>query len=152
MSVNEREKTAELLKQLARGRAVMVVEHDMQFVESIADTVTVLHQGKLLAEGKMAHVKNDPKVVVLLQNIREHIPTEAVIFDVSTDRGIRSGSQSLTEIMYRLFLQRLGYSRDLDLAELEITLEAQDRLAAFVDTYRSLFDKEWDRNKNLFAT
>ena len=63
MSVNEREKTAELLLQLSRGRAVMVVEHDMQFVESIADTVTVLHQGKLLAEGKMAHVKNDQRVI-----------------------------------------------------------------------------------------
>jgi len=75
-----------------------------------------------------------------------------VIFDVSTDRGIRSGSQSLTEIMYRLFLQQLGYSKDLDLAELEITLEAQDRLPAFADTYRTLFSKEWDRNKNLFAT
>ena len=63
MSVNEREKTAELLEQLARGRAVLVVEHDMQFVESIAHTVTVLHQGKLLAEGKMAQVKNDQKVI-----------------------------------------------------------------------------------------
>ena len=63
MSVNERERTAELLKQLSRGRAVLVVEHDMQFVESIADTVTVLHQGRLLAEGKMAAVKNDPKVI-----------------------------------------------------------------------------------------
>ena len=63
MSVHEREKTAELLEQLSRGRAVVVVEHDMQFVESIADTVTVLHQGKLLAEGKMAVVKNDPQVI-----------------------------------------------------------------------------------------
>jgi urea transport system ATP-binding protein len=63
MSVHEREKTAELLKLLGKGRAVLVVEHDMQFVESIADTVTVLHQGKLLAEGKMSAVKNDPKVI-----------------------------------------------------------------------------------------
>jgi urea transport system ATP-binding protein len=63
MSVNEREKTGELLEQVAKNRAVLVVEHDMQFVESIAHTVTVLHQGKLLAEGKMAQVKNDPKVI-----------------------------------------------------------------------------------------
>jgi urea transport system ATP-binding protein len=63
MSVHEREKTAELLKRLSQGRAVLVVEHDMQFVESIADTVTVLHQGKLLAEGKMAAVKDDPRVI-----------------------------------------------------------------------------------------
>lgn len=63
MSVSEREKTGALLKRLGQGRAVLVIEHDMQFVESIADTVTVLHQGKLLAEGKMAAVKNDPRVI-----------------------------------------------------------------------------------------
>jgi urea transport system ATP-binding protein len=63
MSVRERERTAELLKRLAEGRAVVVVEHDMPFVEAIADAVTVLHQGRVLAEGKMSKVKHDPKVV-----------------------------------------------------------------------------------------
>lgn len=63
MSPPEREKTAELLRRMSQGRAVLVVEHDMKFVESIADTVTVLHQGKRLAEGKMSEVKNDPKVI-----------------------------------------------------------------------------------------
>ena len=62
---------------------------------------------------------------VLLNNISEQIPTNAVIFDVSTDRGIRTGNQTLTEIMYRLFLQSLGYARDLDLSELEITLQEE---------------------------
>ena len=60
--------------------------------------------------------------------ISEKIPTHAVIFDVSTDRGIRSGNQTLTEIMYGLFLQSLGYAKDLDLSELEIALEAEGRL------------------------
>ena len=68
---------------------------------------------------------------MLLKSIGEHIPTHAVIFDVSTDRGIRSGNQTITEIMYRLFLQSLGYARDLDLAELEITLEGEGRLDEF---------------------
>ncbi|MEY2933251.1 MAG: Urea transporter ATP-binding protein UrtD [Pseudomonadota bacterium] len=63
MSMAEREKTAELLRRMCQGRAVLVVEHDMKFVESIADTVTVLHQGKRLAEGKMSAVKNDAKVI-----------------------------------------------------------------------------------------
>jgi urea transport system ATP-binding protein len=40
-----------------------VIEHDMKFVEDIADRVTVLHQGKVLAEGKMENVKTDPKVI-----------------------------------------------------------------------------------------
>jgi len=63
MSVGEREKTAELLRTLGQGRAVIVVEHDMEFVKRIADKVTVLHQGKWLAEGSMEKVQNDPKVI-----------------------------------------------------------------------------------------
>ena len=90
----------------------------------------------------------DDRGEVLLTAIAEHIPTSAVIFDVSTDRGIRTGNQTLTEIMYRLFLQSLGYARDIDLAELEITLEAEGKLQAFEDTYRKLFDQDWDDRKN----
>ena len=63
MTARERELTAELLKQVARGRAMVVIEHDMGFVRSIAHTVTVLHQGKLLAEGPMEQVQADPRVI-----------------------------------------------------------------------------------------
>ncbi len=63
MSPSEREKTAELLKKICKGRSVIVIEHDMNFVEDIAHRVTVLHQGKWLSEGSMEHVKNDPKVI-----------------------------------------------------------------------------------------
>jgi urea transport system ATP-binding protein len=63
MSVQDREKTAELLSLLGKGRAVVVVEHDMEFVKRIADRVTVLHQGKLLVEGHMDDVQKHPKVV-----------------------------------------------------------------------------------------
>jgi urea transport system ATP-binding protein len=63
MSVKERELTAELLLRLAKDRAVVVVEHDMDFVRKIADRVTVLHQGKVLLEGKMDVIQNDPRVV-----------------------------------------------------------------------------------------
>ena len=62
MSVSERVRTAELLAKLAKGRAVIVIQHDMKFVESIAHRITVLHQGKVLAEGDMAHIHSDPKV------------------------------------------------------------------------------------------
>ena len=91
------------------------------------------------------------KAEVLLRNIAEQIPTEAVIFDVSTDRGIRTGNQSITEIMYRLFLQSLGYARDLDLSELEITLEEAGRLDAFKAKYQETFNKDWDVGKGLIA-
>ena len=63
MSPGERKKTAELLRTIAHGRAVLVIEHDMGFVEDIAHKVTVLHQGKILAEGSMEQVKSDPRVI-----------------------------------------------------------------------------------------
>jgi hypothetical protein len=78
--------------------------------------------GESAAE-RFAERAGDKKLQVLLKAINEQIPTHAVIFDVSTDRGIRSGNQTLTEIMYGLFLQSLGYAKDLDLSELEIGLE-----------------------------
>jgi len=62
MSVSERAKTAELLKQIIKNRSVIVIEHDMKFVETIAHRVTVLHQGKVLAEGDMQSVQANPKV------------------------------------------------------------------------------------------
>jgi len=62
MSVSERGRTAELLATVAKGRAVIVIEHDMKFVESIAHRVTVMHQGKMLAEGSMEKIQADPKV------------------------------------------------------------------------------------------
>ena len=63
MSVSERVKTAELLRRVIQDRSVLVIEHDMGFVESIAHKVTVLHQGRVISEGSIAHVKADPKVV-----------------------------------------------------------------------------------------
>ncbi|MBX2854346.1 MAG: urea ABC transporter ATP-binding protein UrtD [Rhodobacteraceae bacterium] len=64
MSDDETERTAALVKAL-RGpeRALVVVEHDMSFVEEIADLVTVLHEGRLLVQGDMATVKSDPRVI-----------------------------------------------------------------------------------------
>lgn len=63
MSVAERIKTAELLNTITKNQSVIVIEHDMKFVEDIAHRVTVLHQGKVLSEGSMERVKHDPKVV-----------------------------------------------------------------------------------------
>jgi urea transport system ATP-binding protein len=63
MSVSERVKTAELLHRIIADRSVIVIEHDMKFVEDIAHRVTVMHQGKVISEGTMAHVQADPRVV-----------------------------------------------------------------------------------------
>ena len=63
MSVSERAQTADLLNRISQGRSVLVIEHDMEFVKSIAHKVTVLHQGKVLAEGSMESVQKNPKVI-----------------------------------------------------------------------------------------
>jgi len=63
MTEQEMERTAELLTGLAGQQSVVVVEHDMGFVRSIARKVTVLHQGSVLAEGSMDQVSADPEVI-----------------------------------------------------------------------------------------
>jgi urea transport system ATP-binding protein len=62
MTPHEIERTAELLTSLAGEHSVVVVEHDMAFVRSIAKRVTVLHEGQVIAEGDMDKVQNDPRV------------------------------------------------------------------------------------------
>ena len=103
------------------------------------------------AAGRFTERAGDKKLQVLLKAINEKIPTHAVIFDVSTDRGIRSGNQTLTEIMYGLFLQSLGYAKDLDLSELEIGLEEKGELRKFEDEYTRLFKKAWAAEKGKVA-
>jgi urea transport system ATP-binding protein len=63
MTPHEIERTAELMLSLAGEHTVVVVEHDMDFVRSIARRVTVLHEGSVLADGEMKEVQNDPRVI-----------------------------------------------------------------------------------------
>lgn len=63
MSPREREQTGELLRSIARGKSLVVIEHDMDFVRAIAQRVTVLHQGRLLAEGTVDQIQSDPRVI-----------------------------------------------------------------------------------------
>ncbi len=63
MTDEETAKTAQLLKSLAGTRSIVVVEHDMEFISEIARTVTVLHEGSVLAEGPMDAVQSDERVI-----------------------------------------------------------------------------------------
>jgi len=63
MSDEETERTAELFVALAGAHSLVVVEHDMAFIERIARKVTVLHEGSVIAEGPMGEVQNDPRVI-----------------------------------------------------------------------------------------
>ena len=63
MTDEETARTGELLLGIAADRAVLVIEHDMEFVRQIARTVTVLHQGTVLCEGSVEDVQSDPRVL-----------------------------------------------------------------------------------------
>ncbi len=62
MSREEREETGALLRRIAPTRTIVVIEHDMDFVREYADVVTVLHAGKVLAEGTVAEIQANPQV------------------------------------------------------------------------------------------
>jgi urea ABC transporter ATP-binding protein UrtD len=63
MTLQEREQTTALLVDMAKTRAVVVVEHDMEFVRRLNCKVTVLHEGSVLAEGSLDHVTKNPSVI-----------------------------------------------------------------------------------------
>ncbi|MBY6241422.1 urea ABC transporter ATP-binding protein UrtD [Methylosinus sp. Sm6] len=63
MTDHETKRTAELLESLAGQHSIMVVEHDMEFVGAIARKVTVLHEGAVLAEGRLSDVQSDERVI-----------------------------------------------------------------------------------------
>ena len=63
MTPAERERTTDLLREAARHHAVVVVEHDMEFVRRLDCRVTVLHEGAVLAEGSLDHVTRNQQVI-----------------------------------------------------------------------------------------
>ncbi|MDP9845654.1 urea transport system ATP-binding protein [Streptosporangium lutulentum] len=62
MSKDERERTGELLTSVARDHTVIVIEHDMEFLRRYASQVTVLHEGRVLIEGSVEAIRDDPRV------------------------------------------------------------------------------------------
>lgn len=73
MTAAERIRTGEILTDIAKTCSVLVVEHDMNFVKTFSQKVTVLHEGRVLCEGDFNTVSNDPKVIeVYLGRGREH--------------------------------------------------------------------------------
>ena len=62
MTAGETRKTAELCKRLKGRHTLIVVEHDMGFIKEIGDLISVMHQGRLLAQGTVSEIENDPEV------------------------------------------------------------------------------------------
>ena len=91
----------------------------------------------------------DARISGLLDVITRTIPMDAVIFDVSMDRGVRTAKERITEIMYKALLRELDYAEDFDLAELEITLEQDGRLEIFVKQFEEIHGKPWKIRRRL---
>jgi urea transport system ATP-binding protein len=85
MSAEEKDETGRLLQRIGADRTVVVVEHDMDFMRSFADSVTVLHAGKVLAEGSVREVQADPRVqeVYLGPGHHSQAEVETVLGEVS---------------------------------------------------------------------
>jgi hypothetical protein len=90
---------------------------------------------------------NNPQISELLTYIEARIPTKAIIFDISMDRGVRVANERMTEIMYKVLLRNLGYAEDFDLADLEISLETDNRLQAFEEKYQELYGNPWSERR-----
>jgi hypothetical protein len=88
-------------------------------------------------------------LVAYLDVINAKIPTHAIIFDVSMDRGVRTANERITEIMYKALLRELGYAEDFDLAELEISLEADGLLDKFREEFQALHSNAWEVRRKL---
>ncbi|HEY3443614.1 MAG TPA: BREX system P-loop protein BrxC [Paludibaculum sp.] len=87
---------------------------------------------------------DDQRTSDLLDLINAKTPTEVILFEVAKEADTRKVTQRIAELMYTVLLRELGYSEDFDIAELEIELETEGRLAEFIATCKSLLDKEWE--------
>lgn len=118
------------------------------FAKILGYTLSNSKVGEKTASQWFMETVKDDRIANYLKNINNRIPFQAVIFDVSMDRGVTSGDK-LTELMYRALLRELGYAEDLDLAELEITLEEKGQLDDFIGLFQSTFSESWEEEREL---
>ncbi|EKQ70170.1 urea ABC transporter, ATP-binding protein UrtD [Leptolyngbyaceae cyanobacterium JSC-12] len=76
MTPDETHATGEIIKTIAQGHSLVVIEHDMEFVKQIAQRIVVLHQGEKLTEGTVSEVQSNPEVIEVYLG-RERIDTAA---------------------------------------------------------------------------
>ena len=86
----------------------------------------------------------DQRISDLLDLINAKTPTEVILFEVAKEADTRKVTQRIAELMYTVLLRELGYAEDFDIAELEIELEAEGKLAEFIATCKTLLNKDWE--------
>jgi hypothetical protein len=87
---------------------------------------------------------DDTGTSALLDLINATTPTEVILFEVAKEADTRKVTQRIAELIYTVLLRELGYSEDFDIAELEIELEAEDKLPQFIATCKTLWGKDWE--------
>ena len=119
------------------------------FAKILGYTLANRKVGKATAPTLFKKTIADDRIAALIDSINTRIPFEAVIFDVSMERGVRSAADRLTEIMYRQLLREFGYAEDFDLAEMEITLEADKKLDRFEKEFEALHKEPWRKRRQM---
>src|SRR5918999_1729902 len=87
----------------------------------------------------------DRRVADLLDLINARTPTEVILFEVAKERDTRKITERIAELMYTVLLRKLDYAEDFDIAELEIELEAEDKLQKFIETCNKLYPEGWGK-------
>ena len=87
----------------------------------------------------------EKKVGDLLDSITSRFPTEVILFEVAKERDTRKVTERIAELMYTVLLRELDYAEDFDVAELEIELEGEGRLEAFIGTCNQLYREGWGK-------
>ena len=104
--------------------------------------------GRTAAE-RFAERVDSPTVSALLNTIHAQAPTLAVFLDLSTGRNVAREGESVVLPVYRALLERLGYSRNLILAELEFDLEGDGVLEEFEGHFASVTERSWPERRNV---
>lgn len=92
---------------------------------------------------------DDPRVANLIDSIHTRFPVKVIMFDVQSDRSLGPERRSIAHYMYRVLLRELDYAEDFDLAELEITLEADGNLEEFCDRVEKRYKQPWRLRRKM---
>ena len=90
-------------------------------------------------------VKGKNNISSFIEFLNASIPCEVFMFDVQVDLAVQTNAEQIAEVMYRVLLRELDYAEDYDIAELEIELEREGKLAKFQDLCRKRYENEWSR-------
>lgn len=118
------------------------------FAKILGYTLANKKLGDTTASALFKKIASDNHVDDLLDFINIKLPTEAVIFDVSMDRGVRSADR-ISEVMYKALLRGLDYAEDFDLAELEISLEGDGKLSEFEKKFAEIYKAPWQKRRKV---